>query len=99
MFGTFFLITQYFQLVLGYTPLEAGLRLLPMSLVMMVLAPQTPKLVARFGANRVVPARPGLVAVGMAGLFSSGRDATRRTRCCRRRHGAGRRHGARPCRR
>jgi EmrB/QacA subfamily drug resistance transporter len=66
MFGTFFLTAQYFQLVLGYSPLGSGLRLLPMSVVMMVVAPQTPKLVSRFGANRV--AGTGLLAVA-AGLL------------------------------
>jgi EmrB/QacA subfamily drug resistance transporter len=69
MFGTFFLTTQYFQLVLGYSPLGAGVRLLPMSFVMMFLAPQTPKLVARFGANRVGAAGLLSVAAGLV-LYS-----------------------------
>ncbi len=30
MFGTFFLVAQYFQMVLGYTPLESGLFMLPL---------------------------------------------------------------------
>src|SRR4029453_7755716 len=63
MFGTFFLSTQYFQLVLGYSPLGAGIRLLPMSFVMMFLAPQTPKLGSPFGANKVGAA--GLLAVAL----------------------------------
>jgi len=74
MFGTFFLTTQYFQLVLGYTPLESGLRLLPMSLVMMFLAPQTPKLVNRFGANWVAGAGLMAVAVGLVIFSISGTD-------------------------
>ncbi len=69
MFGTFFLVAQYFQLVLGYTPLESGLFQLPMAIVMMTIAPQVPKLVARFGARNVVPVGLGLVAVGLA-VFS-----------------------------
>ena len=69
MFGTFFLTTQYFQLVLGYSPLGAGVRLLPMSIVMMALAPQTPKFVARFGANRVAGSGLLLVALGLV-LYS-----------------------------
>ena len=36
MFGTFFIITQYLQLVLGYSPLEAGIRVLPWAAVYMV---------------------------------------------------------------
>ena len=54
MFGTFFLVTQYLQLVLGYRPLTAGLVMLPLSLVMMFVAPQAPKFVARFGTATVV---------------------------------------------
>ena len=64
MFGTFFMFTQYLQFVLGYTPLEAAVRLLPFSAVMMSVAPQTPKLVARFGANKVASFGLVLVAVG-----------------------------------
>lgn len=69
MFGTFFLVSQYFQIVLGYSPFKSGLLQLPMALVMMSLAPQVPKLVAHFGAHRVVPAGLGSIAVGMA-VFS-----------------------------
>jgi EmrB/QacA subfamily drug resistance transporter len=69
MFGTFFLVSQYFQLVLGYSPLESGLFQLPMAFVMMGLSPMVPKLVARFGVARVVPTGLGTVAVGLV-LFS-----------------------------
>jgi EmrB/QacA subfamily drug resistance transporter len=64
MFGTMFLITQYFQLILGYSPLSAALRLLPMAPIMMIVSPLTPRIIARLGANRTV-------ATGMA-LVSSG---------------------------
>jgi Na+/melibiose symporter-like transporter len=62
MFGVMFLITQYFQLVLGYTPLSAALRFLPMAPIMMIVSPMTPRIVNRFGANRTVAAGMGLVA-------------------------------------
>jgi EmrB/QacA subfamily drug resistance transporter len=61
MYGVMFLITQYFQLILGYTPLSAAMRLLPMAPIMVVVSPMTPRLSARFGANRVV-------SVGMCGV-------------------------------
>jgi EmrB/QacA subfamily drug resistance transporter len=64
MFGFFFLLTQYFQLVLGYGTLEAGVKQLPFAAVMVVLAPQSPKLSAKFGANRVV-------AVGLLGVSAA----------------------------
>lgn len=65
MFGMLFLSAQYLQLVLAYTPLEAGLRLLPMSFVMALIAPQTPKLVGRFGANVVAGVGLLLVTIGL----------------------------------
>ena len=43
MFGFFFLLTQYFQLVLGYGPLEAGVKQLPFAAVMIISAPQSPR--------------------------------------------------------
>ena len=72
MFGTFFLMTQYFQLVLGYGTLEAGWKQFPFALVMMTVAPQSPRLVARYGAPRVVSAGMGCVALGLTllGLFA-----------------------------
>ena len=54
MFGMMFLLTQYFQLVLGLSALDAAVRLLPMAPIMMIVAPMTPRLSARFGANRTV---------------------------------------------
>lgn len=68
MFGTFFVLSQYLQFVLGYSPLGAAVRLLPVSVVMMVLAPQTPRLSARFGANVVASVGLTLVAVGLAAM-------------------------------
>src|SRR5690606_19052382 len=65
MFGTFFLVSQYLQLVLGFSPLEAGLLQLPMGFVMMLVSPQVPGLVARFGPRNVVPIGLGIVAFGL----------------------------------
>ena len=64
MFGYFFLLTQYFQLVLGYGTLEAGVKQLPFAAVMILSAPQAPKLAARFGVNKVVAT--GLLGVSGA---------------------------------
>jgi EmrB/QacA subfamily drug resistance transporter len=76
MFGTFFLTSQYLQLVLGYTALESGLFQLPMAAVMMGLSPQVPKLVNRFGVARVVPTGLGTVAVGLLLFSTMGVDST-----------------------
>ena len=70
MFGTFFLIAQYFQLVLDYSPLESGLFQLPFAAIIMAVAPRVPTMVERFGAARVVPVGLGFTATGLA-LFST----------------------------
>jgi EmrB/QacA subfamily drug resistance transporter len=54
MFGVIFLLTQYFQFVLGYSPLQAGVRLLPLALTMMVVAPLSARIVERVGTKIVV---------------------------------------------
>jgi EmrB/QacA subfamily drug resistance transporter len=64
MFGVMFLVTQYFQLVLGYSPLSAALRFLPVAPIMMIVSPLTPRIVARMGANRTVATGMSLVALG-----------------------------------
>jgi EmrB/QacA subfamily drug resistance transporter len=66
LFGTFYMLTQYLQFVLDYSPLGAAVRLVPVSLVLMAVAPQTPKLVVRFGADRVASTGLGFVALALA---------------------------------
>src|SRR5205823_1910579 len=65
-----FLVTQYFQLVLGYTPLSSAVRFHPMTPIMIIVAPLTQRLVARFGANRTVAS--GLTLVGLGLLLFRG---------------------------
>src|SRR5205807_1257656 len=45
MFGMIFVLTQYLQSVLGYSPLQAGVRVLPWAAVYMVSAPRSARLV------------------------------------------------------
>jgi EmrB/QacA subfamily drug resistance transporter len=68
LFGMIFLLTQYFQFVLGYSPLQAGVRLLPMALTMMVVAPLSARIVERIGTKIVVASGLLLVAVGVLSL-------------------------------
>jgi EmrB/QacA subfamily drug resistance transporter len=65
-FGFVFVILQYLQFVLGYSPLKAGLALAPTAVVMMGLSPRVPRLLERYGPARVAP--PGLLL--MAGGFA-----------------------------
>ena len=61
MFGFFFLDTQYLQFGRGYSPLEAGLRMLPLPITFVAVVAPERRLAARFGAARVMA--PGLVVV------------------------------------
>jgi EmrB/QacA subfamily drug resistance transporter len=70
MFGVMFLFTQYFQLILGFSPLGAALRFLPIAPIMMIVSPNTPKLIAKFGHNRTVAMGMSSLAVGFL-LFST----------------------------
>jgi EmrB/QacA subfamily drug resistance transporter len=72
MFGIFFLSTQYFQVVLGYSALGAGVRLLPMALTMMVVAPLSARVAERIGTKSVAALGLTLVAVGVAILSRVG---------------------------
>jgi Na+/melibiose symporter-like transporter len=70
MYGSMFLMTQYLQTVLGYSALGAGVRLLPMSIVMITTATMAPRIVERLGTKLVVGsglllAAAGLVATSM----------------------------------
>jgi len=70
LFGVVFLLTQYLQSVLGYSPFHAGALLLPMSAVLMVAAPLSSVWTAKLGNKVVVATGMGIVCVAM-GLFTT----------------------------
>ena len=65
MYGQAFIGTQYLQTVLGFDPLQAGLRGVPMALVMLAVAPLAPRLVERIGTKFVVGGGLSVVAVAL----------------------------------
>ena len=62
LFGFIFLITQYFQLVRGYGPLEAGVRTLPVAFAIAGASVLSPRIVERVGTTNVVRAGLALLA-------------------------------------
>ncbi|WP_326699279.1 MFS transporter [Streptomyces sp. NBC_01754] len=70
MFGSIFLLSQFLQSVLGYSPTEAGLRMLPWTGMPMLVAPVAGHLSDRFGGRPVVVTGLALQAVGL-GLFAA----------------------------
>ncbi|QIK67522.1 MFS transporter [Nocardioides sp. HDW12B] len=69
LFGFVFLITQFFQFVRGYDPLETGLRFLPVALAIAVASVVGSQLAPRLGTKLVVA--PGLFLLGGAFLWIS----------------------------
>ena len=69
MFGTVFLIAQYLQFVLGFSPFEAGLRVMPVA-TLIVAAPLSARLTEKVGSKIVVTT--GLVIVAIALTVISG---------------------------
>lgn len=75
LFGMYFLLTQYLQLVRGYSPLAAGLYALPAGLAQFATANLAKPLVARHGfrpvlAGGLAASAAGLLVLGTAGTAS-----------------------------
>jgi EmrB/QacA subfamily drug resistance transporter len=66
MFGSIFLLTQFFQTAQGYSPLEAGLRVLPWTAMPMVVAPIAGALSDRIGGRPFMALGLALQAAGLA---------------------------------
>src|SRR5581483_9362373 len=54
MFGSIFLLAQFFQTVQGYSPLGSGLRILPWTAMPMIVAPIAGALSDRIGGHRLM---------------------------------------------
>ncbi len=76
MFGSLFLMTQYWQLVHGFTPLEAGVHLIPYALTMMFTAPMSARLVEQLGTKRVVTIGLALISAAMLVLSTIQPDSS-----------------------
>jgi Na+/melibiose symporter-like transporter len=70
MFGLFFVLTQYLQFVLGFSPLKAGLATLPLAAMLIIFAPRSAGFVARWGQARVQAIGLTLVSIGMLVIAS-----------------------------
>ncbi|MGW2815314.1 DHA2 family efflux MFS transporter permease subunit [Streptomyces sp. NPDC001415] len=70
MFGSIFLLSQFLQNVIGYSPTEAGLRMLPWTGMPMIAAPIAGFLSDRIGGRPVVATGLALQAIGL-GWFAA----------------------------
>jgi EmrB/QacA subfamily drug resistance transporter len=69
LLGAFFLLTQWLQFSIGYSPLQTGLRIGPIALVLLVAAPASSLIARVVGTKPVVCTGMALIAVGL-GLLS-----------------------------
>ena len=75
MFGTLFFVTLYLQQVHGMSPVDAGVRMLPMTGVFIVASPLAGALTSRFGPRPALVLGMVFTAAGMFGLSRIGVDA------------------------
>jgi EmrB/QacA subfamily drug resistance transporter len=66
MFGSIFLLSQFFQTVQGYSPFGSGLRVLPWTVMPMFVAPIAGALSDRIGGHKLIGAGLAMQAAGLA---------------------------------
>jgi EmrB/QacA subfamily drug resistance transporter len=74
MFGVFLFVTLYLQNVLRYSPTEAGATFLPMTILIVIVAPIAGKLSDRVGSRWLMGA--GMTLVGISLLLDTRFDAS-----------------------
>jgi EmrB/QacA subfamily drug resistance transporter len=104
LLGMFFLFTQYLQFDLGYSPLSAGVRIIPVAAALLVIAPLSVLAARAIGTKAVVATGLALVALAFALLSRTSVTGTYRVpsgrgfRHQRHRHATRRRVGRRRAR-
>jgi EmrB/QacA subfamily drug resistance transporter len=74
MFGVFFFISLYMQNVLGYSAVQAGAAFLPMTILIILVAPQSGRLADRIGSRSLMTV--GMLLIGTQLLLFSRVDET-----------------------
>jgi EmrB/QacA subfamily drug resistance transporter len=72
MFGSIFLLAQFFQTVQGYSPFQAGLRILPWTAMPIFVAPIAGALSDRIGGQRLMAVGLALQATGLGWIAAIG---------------------------
>ena len=68
LYGALFVVTLYMQNIRGYSAIDAGIRLLPLTMAVMFVAPLAGKLNARLGSARLMGGGMAMACVAMLGL-------------------------------
>jgi EmrB/QacA subfamily drug resistance transporter len=75
-FGLFFVVIQYLQFVVGRSPLQTAVAMLPLPLVMIPLARNAPRIARRVGFRRLAPVGLALTATGLVVVSQVDRELT-----------------------
>jgi EmrB/QacA subfamily drug resistance transporter len=76
MFGSIFLLAQFFQTVQGYSPFGSGLRILPWTAMPIFVAPIAGALSDRIGGRPLMSLGLGLQAIGLGWMAAIGSPTT-----------------------
>jgi DHA2 family methylenomycin A resistance protein-like MFS transporter len=71
-YGIVFVLSIYFQQIRGYSPLEAGLMFVPMTVLIMLMNLAGPAMAARFGVRAPIATGLGVMTLGLLGLLAVG---------------------------
>jgi EmrB/QacA subfamily drug resistance transporter len=75
MFGVFFFVSLYMQNILGFSAVQAGAAFLPMTLLVMIVAPIAGKLSDRFGSRWLITTGLTLLSIQLFYYSTLGTDA------------------------
>jgi EmrB/QacA subfamily drug resistance transporter len=75
MFAMFLYLTLYIQNILGYSPLEAGLRFLPLTLLSFFVAPAAARVMDRVGVRTLMSVGLTFVGVGLLAMRGLSADS------------------------
>ncbi|MGW9238884.1 MFS transporter [[Kitasatospora] papulosa] len=81
-FGMWYFMTVYAQNILGYTPLQAGLALLPASVAVFVASKAAPRIMTRSGAKALAVTGVLVTAAGFGWQSTMGVDGSYLTSVC-----------------
>jgi EmrB/QacA subfamily drug resistance transporter len=76
MLGVFFFLALYMQNILGYSPLEAGVRFLPSTLMVVVVAPIAGRMADRVGPRWLIAAGLTIVAASLCSFSGIAVDSS-----------------------
>lgn len=75
LMGLVYELTLYLQTVRGFSPLKAGVSLVPFAVALLVVAPLAPKIAERRGDRATVMAGMAVLAAGLLVLLAAGTDS------------------------